>query len=181
MKLQRIVPLLIIAGCCIVALRAVPAGAFLPTAALEDTADGSGRKYYVLTFNQATMSLEQFNWFFTDNATSGGTDNGSSTGMVTIEQAGKTFAEASGAYRADGDFYNGLWEASEKKYSPYYETDMYTYYSFLFYGINLADSTLTSGILYSTVREESTATEPKEYTSIMPYFGFLVATSASAR
>lgn len=180
MNLPRMVLFLIIMGCGLVSLQPMPACASPPGATLEDTADVTGRKYYVLAFNLSTTALEQFNWMFADNATSAGADNETATGLVIIEQAGKTFTEASGTYLATGDSYNGAWEGTEKNYSAYYEADIYTYYSFLFYGISLAEKTFTSGIIYSTVREESTATEPKEYTSVMPYIGFLVAASASA-
>jgi len=182
MKLRRIVLICMLAVCCFTALRSLLPGACLAQQGSRgDFAEASGRKYYVLSFNTTTKALEQFNWLFSDNATAAEADNGSSTGTVIIEQPGKTFADASGTYLADGDFYNGLWEATEKKYSSYYETDIYTYYSFLFYGTQLADNVLTAGIIYSTVREESTATDPKEYTSMMPYFGFLVASAAAAR
>jgi hypothetical protein len=181
MNLPRVVLLLIIMGCGTVALQPGPSSASASRTGPEYTADASGRKYYVLAFNVSTMALEQFNWMFadnvTDNATSAGADNETATGLVTIEQAGKTFIEARGTYLATGDAYNGSWEGTEKNYSAYYEADIYTYYSFLFYGIGLIENTFTSGIIYSTTREESKAKEPKEYTSVMPYIGFLVAAS----
>jgi hypothetical protein len=145
----------------------------------------NGNTYYIYALDVNEMFLQQFTWEFSDNATESSTDNGTDnakgSGIIAIEQAGKTFENSSGSYISTGNFYRGSWEATEKNFSNYYEEDIYIYYSFLFYGVNLLNTTYTAGIIYSTTREKTTTKGTEEYLKVLPYIGILVSSSANSQ
>lgn len=144
-----------------------------------------GNSYYVMAFDFNQASLQQFTWMFTDNATSGDadnatdsdSDNASSSGSISITQPGKTFENSSGSYISTGSTFNGTWDASEEYDSSYYGETIYTYYTFLFFGMALADNSFVAGTVYSTTRTESDANGSEETTGFMFYAGILVSTS----
>ncbi len=145
----------------------------------------AGNSYYVYAFGLLKKSLTNYTFTFADNETSAGSDNGTEsnsdnatrTGSVTISQAGKIFESSSGSYIATGNLYNGTWEATEKAYSSYYEENIYSYYSFQFFGTTLMEGFFTSGIIYSTLTTESASQGKNIETGIILFFGTLVNTS----
>ena len=158
----------------------------------------SGNAYYTFTFDTGPYGLQHFTLAFSesssstpggDNETTQQADNATLTGEVTISADGRSFQDASGTYIANGNFFNGSWQATEALYSPFYETTVYTHHSLLFFGISLAGDVITTGVMYSTTKSEPQTAAPasnagmlvamatEEEMLIVPFLGVLVSLS----
>lgn len=149
---------------------------FLPSAA----AQVSGKSYYTFVLDYSSSAFQNFNWSFTANSSSGTSDNSSADnstqGIVSITVQAKTLDNETSTYMTLGSFFNGTWQAVEKNYSTFYEADIYTYYSFLFFGVALYKNYYITGFIYSDTVIESVAKDTEEILSTMPFFGVVIST-----
>ena len=152
----------------------------LPYPSSAVASEVAGKSYYTITFDMSMTALQDFTWSFgpvaggstSDNATDNATQ-----GEVSISAQAKTFDNATGSYLALGNFFRGTWKATEINYSSFYEADIYTYYSFLFFGVVFRQSSYITGIVYSDTIIKSTAKDTEEIKTIFPYLGILVERS----
>jgi hypothetical protein len=146
---------------------------FLPCA----EAGIGGKDYYTFAPDYTNSTFQNFTWRFGDNETEGDSDNESTDNTTTTQGSVRISAQATeldnetGAYMTLGILFNGTWEAATKEYSAFYEADIYTYYSFLFYGVAFYRGAYVAGLIYSDTIIESTAKDTEEIISIMPFFG----------
>ncbi|MEI6126585.1 MAG: hypothetical protein WCQ99_08555 [Pseudomonadota bacterium] len=135
----------------------------------------AGHNYYTMTFDAGINALQAFTWSFgpADAVSDNATDN-STRGEVSISAQAKTFDNSTGAYVGRGNFFRGTWKAVEKNHSAFYEADIYTYYSFLFFGVVFVQSSCVTGIIYSDTIIKSTAKDTEEIKSFIPFVGILV-------
>ena len=146
-----------------------------------------GNTYYCFTADLGSNSAKHFTLNFTetgsdetetDNET-GETDNATTweNGTVSISVENKTFDNETGMYRSLGLFFNGVWEAVEVNYSSFYQENIYTYYSYVFTGVTFANDLFATGMIFSTLTEESVSKGKVVKTGLVPFAGMLVAVS----
>ena len=144
--------------------------------------DFDGLSYYTFAFDVTENTIENFNFSFSENETETTTDNETTdnqtvTGSVSISVQNKTFVTKTGSYIASGNFFNGAWQATEKEYSAYYQENMYTYYSLIFFGGAFINKFFLAGVMYNTTTTQSVALGTEESVTVAPFLGILVNTS----
>lgn len=131
-----------------------------------------GKTYYVFFVDVARMAFDTISMRFeepdSDNESSA--DN-ATEGRLHITVQGTTLDNETGAYSVKGILFNGTWEAAKQEYSSFYQADIYTYYSFLLYGIAFYRGAYIAGVIYSDTLVKCTAKDTEEITSILPFFG----------
>ena len=162
---------------------------FFNVSLYESQAEGlDGNSYYTYIFDVNNNEFQHFTWTFTgsgsdevsDNETDAGEDNETNVtqrGAVTIDVEDKTFDNATGTYFSRRYLFNGSWEGVVTTYSDYYQENIYTYYSYLFFGISLFNNSNNFGVVYSIVTTESTKKGTEKTSGFMPFYGLLVSTS----
>ena len=146
-----------------------------------------GNSYYVLALDLRENSIQHFTWTFSSSSSGGGadneteavTDNETQSGTVVFDVEDRTFDNSTGTYLATGNIFTGSWEAAEENYSNYYEENITTYYSFLFFGVTFANDFFTAGIIYSNITTKSSIKGTEKESRIVPFFGIMLSTSAS--
>jgi hypothetical protein len=139
----------------------------------------SGKSYYTFVLDYTSSAFQNFTWRFTDNSSGGSSDNStgdnSTQGTVSISVQAKTLDNETSTYMTLGSFFNGTWQAAEKQYSTFYAADIYTYYSFLFFGVSLYNNYFITGFIYSDTVIESVAKDTEEILSTIPFFGIVIS------
>ncbi len=157
--------------------------------------DFAGSSYYCYGIDIRTGSLQSFELTFgtgdggtagSDNATSG-SDNETSggttetiQGALTLSVPGRTFDNQTGTYRLNGTVYNGSWEGDEAVASSFYQETIYTYHSYLFFGLTSFNNFLVSGFAFVSITEQSNAKGTVQSSGTVPFIGVLVSASASS-
>jgi len=140
--------------------------------------------YYTTTILTGGNSFQNFTWTFGASQTGSQSDNETSAsdnesqGDVSISAQAKTFDNETGSYMGTGNFFHGTWEAAEVQYSSFYAADIYTYYSFLFFGVVFAQSSFITGYILSETTIKSSALDSEQIRTVMPFFGILIPSSA---
>lgn len=134
-----------------------------------------GKTYYTFlvdysgsTFTNLKLTFAESDSDDSDNASS--TDN-ATTGSLSISVQATGLDNETGAYSVEGILFNGTWQAAKKEYSTFYQADIYTYYSFLFYGIAFYRGAYIAGVIYSDTLVKCTAKDTEEIVSLLPFFG----------
>ena len=131
-----------------------------------------GKTYYAFLFDYAGGAFQNLKLTFaeagSDNASS--TDNATQDSLSIAVQA-TSLDNETGAYSVQGILFNGTWQAAKKEYSSFYQADIYTYYSFLIYGIAFYRGAYIAGVIYSDTLVKSTAKDTEEIVSLLPFFG----------
>jgi len=140
-----------------------------------------GLSYYTFAFDVTENTIENFTFSFSDNETDQAADNATAdnqtaTGGVSILVQNKSFVTPTGSYIATGNFFNGTWQATEKEYSSYYQENMYTYYSLIFFGGAFINKFFLAGVMYSTITTQSVALGTDKKSTVAPFMGILVNT-----
>jgi len=162
---------------------------FLPQAQ-ADGLDGNG--YYTVIFDVNKNEFQHFTWTFARSESAGGSDNVSDNGTdtgednetgetqrgsVTIDVEDKTFDNATGTYFSRRYLFNGSWEGVVTTYSDYYQENVSTYYSYLFFVLSLFTNAHNFGVVYSTVTTTSGTKGTEKETGFLPFYGLRVSTS----
>jgi len=131
-----------------------------------------GKTYYTFLFDYSGSAFQNLKLTFgeasSDNAS---TSDNATQGSLSITVQATDLDNETGAYTVDGILFNGTWQAAKKEYSSFYEADIYTYYSFLLYGIAFYRGAYIAGIIYSDTLVKSTAKDTEEIVSLLPFFG----------
>ena len=146
-----------------------------------------GNSYYTLIPDWRENELQHFTWTFSSSSSGGGadnetevvTDNETQSGTVMFDVEDRTFDNSTGTYLVNGNIFTGSWEGAEENYSNYYEENITTYYSFLFFGVTFANDFFTAGISYSNITTKSSIKGTEKESRIVPFFGIMLSTSAN--
>ncbi|MCX8043716.1 MAG: hypothetical protein N3B18_06260 [Desulfobacterota bacterium] len=141
------------------------------------TAGIVGKTYYAFLIDTNGMAFQNLTITFgeADSDNESSADN-ATEGNLHITVQATSLDNETGAYTVEGILFRGTWQAAKQEYSSFYQAYVYTYYSFLIYGIAFYRGAYIAGVIYSDTLIKCTAKDTEEIVSVLPFIGIAVPT-----